>query len=127
MAIQEVSAASTFEPVKFTLSEKIATHKHGMTDVLTLKMPTARSFITHGQPFTRTVKGKQPNLEVVFNYEIPALMGFLQDMAGLDPITVEMIPGNDLIPLFDVVIGIISFRPDRVRTPSTTSDELERS
>ena len=127
MAIQEVSTTSTFEPIKFTLSEKIATHKHGMTDVLTLKMPTARSFITHGQPFTRTVKGKPPHMEVVFNYEIPALMGFLQDMAGLDAITVESVPGNDLFPLFDLIIGIISFRPGRTKTPSTDSDDSEKS
>jgi hypothetical protein len=66
----------------FALSRPLKTHS-GEVQTLTLKEPTARSFMDHGEPFTLKPRyntaGEQDG--VTFEYtNNKALMGFLCDM-----------------------------------------------
>ena len=74
----------------FELSKPLRTHK-GDIPTLTLKEPTARSFVNFGNPFTVRMTGD--NAEFVFDDK--ATMGFLADATGHDQITLEAISGGD--------------------------------
>ena len=64
-----------------TLSKALVTHKGEMKE-LTLKEPSARCFVQHGEPFTiRFVDGK---LEIDYSKSNDSMMKFLADMSGVD-------------------------------------------
>lgn len=99
--------------IDFTLSEPLHTHD-GELAVLKLKPPRARSFIKHDVPFKLVQKedaeGNQ-STEHVFNSK--AMMGFAEDMTGLDGIILQNMHGYDTYRLFYTIAGYIGNPPKR--------------
>ena len=82
--------------MEFKLSRPIKTHKGGdTTDTLTLKEPTARTFVTHGNPFQ--IKQTDGAAEYIFDNK--ASMGFLASMTGHNDIELSAIAAKDFYPL----------------------------
>ncbi len=76
---------------EFKLSKPLRTHK-GEVSTLTLKEPTARSFVTRGEPFKVKINA-EGNAEFDFNSK--ATMGFLSDMTGIDELLLESLSAQD--------------------------------
>ena len=76
--------------MEFEFSKPLRTHKGDITTI-TLREPTARSFVNFGNPFT--VKMDGDNAWFVFDNK--ATMGFLTDVTGLDSIVLESMSGGD--------------------------------
>jgi hypothetical protein len=84
----------------FKLSRPIKTHSGELSE-LTLQEPTARAFVTYGEPFTlKPVKGEDGEPSgVQFVYDNnKAFMGFLVDMVaekGVDDLLLQAISASD--------------------------------
>lgn len=84
----------------FTLARPLKTH-NGELIALTLQEPTARAFVTYGEPFTlKPIKGDDGEpAGVSFVYDNnKALMGFLVDMIaekGVDDILLNSLSSSD--------------------------------
>ena len=115
---------STYEPLTFKLSEKIATHK-GDTDILTLNMVRIGSYLKYGSPFVIETDPKTNMSREVFNY--PAVMGFLADSTGHDQIVLSKIPGNDVMSLSYRILEMLSFRPEQKKSDGSGSEASDGS
>ena len=76
---------------------------------LTLKEPSARCFVQHGEPFTiRFVDGK---LEIDYSKSNDSMMKFLADMSGVDPIILGDVSASDYMRLrvaaTDLIFGVL--------------------
>lgn len=89
--------------MEFTLSKPLKTHK-GDVSTLTLKEPTARSFVNHGEPFKVKITG-EGNAEFEF-FAKPSL-GFLCDSTGLDEIVLSAMSGADFWRARQAMAGLM--------------------
>lgn len=95
----------------FKLSRPIKTHGGELAE-LTLQEPTARAFVTYGEPFTlKTVKGDDGEpAGVSFVYDNNrAFMGFLTDMVveKVDDLLLQSITASDFHRLRSIATNII--------------------
>ena len=97
-----------------TLSTPINTHD-GEKASITLKMPRARSFFSHGEPFRVRVvtEGEATRVEIDYNHSIFAK--FLSDMSGLDEGLLGNITALDYYALrsgaTDLILGVAGSNP----------------
>lgn len=84
------------------LSTPITGHS-GTFASLTLKVPTARSFIAHGSPFTVKTGAEGNYIE----YSDKAMLKFLADSTGVDEITLEDLAAPDYFAARDRLAGLI--------------------
>ena len=99
--------------ITFPLSEPLKTHD-GEVSELTLKPPRARSFLKHDIPFKLIQKEDaegNESTEHVFNPK--AMMGFAEDMSGLDSLILQSLHGYDTYRLFYTIAGYIGNPPKR--------------
>ena len=88
----------------FKLSRPLRTHKGDLSE-LTLKEPTARSFIrAKRDPYT--VKFEDD--KATYTFDSAATLAFLVDMTGHDEITLEALPAADFMALRWEMVKVIA-------------------
>lgn len=96
----------------FKLSRPLKTHNGELTE-LTIQEPTARAFVTYGEPFTlKPVKGEDGEpAGVSFIYDNnKAFLGFLVDMVaekGVDDLLLQALSASDFHRLRSLATNII--------------------
>ena len=95
------------DPVIFKLSKPLNTHS-GTVSELTLKYPTARSFIKYGVPYASVVERTEESTKEEFRFNAKPMFQFVADMSGLDDIVLSSVAAQDVMPLFYTVLGMLS-------------------
>jgi hypothetical protein len=103
------------EDTTYKLIKPLQTHQ-GEVNSLTLKYPTARSFMNHGTPFTVIREGDEDNPRIEFKFNTKPMFKFIADMTGLDELTLADIHGTDVMPLFWQVANMLNNRPKNTST-----------
>lgn len=94
----------------FPLSKSINTHE-GEVKSLVLKLPTARSFIKAGVPYSTVYERMEDGtVREEFRFNAKAMFSFLADMTGYDDIVLGAIPAVDVMPLFYKVVAMLGER-----------------
>ena len=94
----------------FHLSKPISTHD-GEVSKLELKLPTARSFIKAGVPYsTVSERADDGTVRDEFRFNTKAMFSFLTDMTGYDDIVLASIPAVDVMPLFYTMVAMLGER-----------------
>lgn len=100
------------EPATYALSEPITTH-NGPVRVLTVRPPKGRSFMK-GMPFVieeSVTEDGSAAFKTVFNTRV--CFQFLSDMTGIDEMDLADIPGQDVMPLFRMIVDYTLGRPPK--------------
>ncbi len=88
--------------VSVTLTKPLTTHK-GAVSTLELSEPTAKSFVTAGEPFKVRVKDDAISID----YDNRAMMAFLADMTGVDTLLLESLSAKDYVALRTKATNVI--------------------
>jgi hypothetical protein len=87
----------------FPLRKPIKTHG-GEISELTLKAPSAGTFVRSGMPFTAI---NSADGSYYIRVEPEVMIKFISDMSGLDEIVLSGIDGRDAMPLFWSVVNFL--------------------
>ncbi len=91
------------QPVTITLSKPLDSHQ-GALRTLTIKEPTARQFVSHGEPFKISLRADgSPDIEI----NNKAMFAFISDLSGVDEIALEELSGSDFNKARQAVISLV--------------------
>ncbi len=99
------------ESKSFKLSRPITTHRGELSELI-LKPASARSFINHGSPYS-------VSRDEVVTPDWKATFGFVSDMTGVDSLILGDLAAEDVLPLFNTLLGMLIVRPQTGSKPST--------